>query len=135
MNSVYRSIILFGLFGLHSFALAQDGLSVQDDSEACSGGENASFAQRQRDEQGEVARRHLREGLPRDAESRRAFDVIAHRGASGYLPEHTLEAYALAYGMGADFIEQDVVLSKDYQPIVLHDIHLDTVTNVAEIFS
>ena len=36
--------------------------------------------------------------------------------------------------MGADYIEQDVVLSKDNRPIVLHDIHLDTVTNVAEVF-
>lgn len=57
--------------------------------------------------------------------------VIAHRGASGYLPEHTLEAKSLAYAMGADFIEQDVVLSKDNVPIVLHDIHLDTVSDVA----
>lgn len=60
--------------------------------------------------------------------------VIAHRGASGYLPEHTLAAKALAYGMGADFIEQDVVLTKDNVPLVLHDIHLDTVSNVAEVF-
>lgn len=60
--------------------------------------------------------------------------VIAHRGASGYLPEHTLEAKALAYGMGAHFIEQDVVLTKDDQPVVLHDVHLDMVTNVAEVF-
>jgi glycerophosphoryl diester phosphodiesterase len=60
--------------------------------------------------------------------------VIAHRGASGYLPEHTLEAKAMAHAMGADYIEQDVVLTKDDQPVVLHDIHLDTVTNVAEIF-
>lgn len=60
--------------------------------------------------------------------------VIAHRGASGYLPEHTLEAKAMAHAMGADFIEQDVVLSKDDVPVVLHDIHLDTVTNVAETF-
>ena len=58
--------------------------------------------------------------------------VIAHRGASGYLPEHTLAAKALAHGMGAEYIEQDVVLTKDGQPIVLHDIHLDTVTDVAE---
>jgi glycerophosphoryl diester phosphodiesterase len=57
--------------------------------------------------------------------------VIAHRGASGYLPEHTLPAKALAHGMGADYIEQDVVLTKDDVPIVLHDIHLDTVTDVA----
>jgi len=60
--------------------------------------------------------------------------VIAHRGASGYLPEHTLQAKALAYGMGADYIEQDVVVTKDDQPVVLHDIHLDTVTDVATVF-
>jgi glycerophosphoryl diester phosphodiesterase len=60
--------------------------------------------------------------------------VIAHRGASGYLPEHTLPAKALAYGMGADFIEQDVVLSKDGVPVVLHDIEIDTVTDVATRF-
>jgi glycerophosphoryl diester phosphodiesterase len=67
------------------------------------------------------------------AESQRVI-VIAHRGASGYLPEHTLEAKAMAHAMGADFIEQDVVLTKDDVPVVLHDIHLDTVTNVAAIF-
>ena len=60
--------------------------------------------------------------------------VIAHRGASGYLPEHTLAAKALAHGQGADFIEQDVVLTKDGVPIVVHDIQLDTVSDVAEIF-
>ena len=60
--------------------------------------------------------------------------VIAHRGASGYLPEHTLEAKALAYGMGADYIEQDVVLTKDDHLIVLHDITLDRTTDVASQF-
>jgi glycerophosphoryl diester phosphodiesterase len=60
--------------------------------------------------------------------------VIAHRGASGYLPEHTLPAKALAYGLGADFLEQDVVLTKDDVPVVLHDIYLDTVTDVAKRF-
>jgi len=60
--------------------------------------------------------------------------VIAHRGASGYLPEHTLAAKALAHGQGADFLEQDLVLSRDGVPIVLHDIHLDTVTDVARCF-
>ncbi|UAM97629.1 glycerophosphodiester phosphodiesterase [Polaribacter litorisediminis] len=60
--------------------------------------------------------------------------VIAHRGASGYLPEHTLEAKAMAHAMNADFIEQDLVLSKDNIPIVIHDIYLDDVTNVATIF-
>lgn len=60
--------------------------------------------------------------------------VIAHRGASGYLPEHTLPAKALAHAMGADFIEQDVVLSRDGIPIVLHDIYLDSTTDVAQRF-
>ena len=60
--------------------------------------------------------------------------VIAHRGASGYLPEHTLAAKAMAHGMKADFIEQDVVLSKDGVPMVLHDIFVDTVTDVARRF-
>jgi glycerophosphoryl diester phosphodiesterase len=59
-------------------------------------------------------------------------DVIAHRGASGYLPEHTLESLILAYSQGANYIEQDLVLSKDGIPIVLHDIHLETVTDVEQ---
>ena len=57
--------------------------------------------------------------------------VIAHRGASGYLPEHTLAAKAMAHTMGADFLEQDVVLTRDGVPIVLHDIHLEPTTDVA----
>lgn len=60
--------------------------------------------------------------------------VIAHRGASGYLPEHTLEAKAYAYALGADYLEQDLVLTKDDVPVVLHDIYLDTVTDVAKRF-
>lgn len=60
--------------------------------------------------------------------------VIAHRGASGYLPEHTLEAKAMAYAMGADYIEQDVVMTADDQLIVLHDITLDRTTNVDEVY-
>ncbi len=60
--------------------------------------------------------------------------VIAHRGASGYLPEHTLEAKAMAYAMGADYIEQDVVMTADDHLIVLHDITLDRTTNVDEVF-
>lgn len=60
--------------------------------------------------------------------------VIAHRGASGTLPEHSLAAVAAAHVMGVDYIEQDVVLSKDSIPVVLHDIHLETVTNVEQVF-
>lgn len=70
-------------------------------------------------------RRAARPGLP---------VVIAHRGASGYLPEHTLEAKAYAHAVGADFLEQDVVLTRDDVPIVLHDTWLDRVTDVAEVF-
>lgn len=61
--------------------------------------------------------------------------VIAHRGASGYLPEHTMESKAMAYAMNPDFIEQDLVLSKDDVPMVIHDIYLDDVTNVATVFA
>lgn len=57
--------------------------------------------------------------------------VIAHRGASGYLPEHSMEAKAMAYAMQPDYIEQDLVLSKDGIPVVIHDIYLDDVTDVA----
>jgi glycerophosphoryl diester phosphodiesterase len=60
--------------------------------------------------------------------------VIAHRGASGYLPEHTLVAKALAYGLGADYLEQDVVATRDAELIVLHDLHLDDVSDVAQRF-
>ncbi|OUT54915.1 MAG: glycerophosphodiester phosphodiesterase [Rhodopirellula sp. TMED11] len=60
--------------------------------------------------------------------------VIAHRGASGYVPEHTLVAKGMAHAMGADFLEQDVVATKDHQPIVMHDVHLDTVSDVAQRF-
>lgn len=60
--------------------------------------------------------------------------IIAHRGASGYLPEHTLPAKALAFGQGADYLEQDVVATRDDELIVLHDIHLDTVTDVAAVY-
>jgi glycerophosphoryl diester phosphodiesterase len=60
--------------------------------------------------------------------------VVAHRGASGYLPEHTLVAKAMAHAMGADYIEQDVVMTKDDHLIVLHDITLDRTTDVAEQF-
>lgn len=61
--------------------------------------------------------------------------VIAHRGASGYLPEHTTEAATLAHAMAVDFIEQDVVLSKDGIPVVLHDVTLNSVTNVSKVFA
>ena len=60
--------------------------------------------------------------------------VIAHRGAAGYLPEHTLEGYAYAYALGADYIEPDLVLTKDNQFICLHDIYLEPTTDVETVF-
>lgn len=60
--------------------------------------------------------------------------VIAHRGASGYLPEHTLEAKAAAHAMRADYLEQDIIASRDGVLLVLHDIWLESVTDVAVQF-
>jgi glycerophosphoryl diester phosphodiesterase len=60
--------------------------------------------------------------------------VVAHRGASGYLPEHTLEAYTLAHAQGADYIEPDVILTRDNVLVCLHDLALETTTDVATRF-
>ncbi len=60
--------------------------------------------------------------------------IIGHRGASGLLPEHTLEAYKLAVEQGADFIEPDLVLTKDGEMIARHEPMLDDTTDVASKF-
>ncbi|MBD2747996.1 glycerophosphodiester phosphodiesterase [Microvirga sp. BT688] len=57
--------------------------------------------------------------------------VVAHRGASGYLPEHTLEAYKMAIDMGADYIEPDLVVTKDGVLIARHEPMLSGTTDVA----
>jgi glycerophosphoryl diester phosphodiesterase len=59
---------------------------------------------------------------------------VAHRGASAYAPEHTLSAYRLALEQGADFVEQDLAVTKDGVLICLHDPTLDRTTNVEELF-
>lgn len=61
----------------------------------------------------------------------RAPIIIAHRGASGHLPEHTLEAYALAIDMGADYIEPDLVSTKDGVLIARHENEIGGTTDVA----
>jgi glycerophosphoryl diester phosphodiesterase len=58
--------------------------------------------------------------------------VIAHRGAPGYLPEHTAAGYDLAIRMGADYIEPDLVFTKDGHLIVRHDHYLSDTTDVAK---
>lgn len=61
--------------------------------------------------------------------------VIAHRGASGYLPEHTLAGYELAIRMGADFIEPDLQITQDGALVAIHDDTLTRTTNVASLFA
>jgi glycerophosphoryl diester phosphodiesterase len=60
--------------------------------------------------------------------------VLAHRGACGYIPEHTLAGKAMACAMGADFVELDAILTKDDRAIVFHDHYLDAMTDVADLF-
>ena len=59
---------------------------------------------------------------------------IAHRGASAYAPEHTLSAYRLAIEQGADYVEQDLAITRDGVLICLHDDSLERTTNVEEVF-
>lgn len=56
-------------------------------------------------------------------------EVWAHRGASGYAPENTLEAFALAAEMEADGVELDVQMSRDGYLVVVHDERIDRVSN------
>jgi glycerophosphoryl diester phosphodiesterase len=60
--------------------------------------------------------------------------LIAHRGASGYAPEHTIAAYKLAMEMHADFVEPDLAVTKDNVLICLHDDSLARTTNIADVF-
>jgi glycerophosphoryl diester phosphodiesterase len=60
--------------------------------------------------------------------------LVAHRGASGYAPEHTLEAYRLALEQGADYVEQDLTLTKDGVLVCLHDETLERTTDVEARF-
>ena len=69
---------------------------------------------------------------PRAAEAPK--QLIAHRGASGYAPEHTAAAYKLAIEQKADFVEPDLAVTKDNILICLHDDTLERTTNVAEVF-
>jgi glycerophosphoryl diester phosphodiesterase len=60
--------------------------------------------------------------------------LVAHRGASAYAPEHTLESYQLALKQGADFVEQDLQITRDGVLVCLHDLTLERTTNVKEVF-
>ena len=58
--------------------------------------------------------------------------IIAHRGASGYVPEHTLASYALAILQGADYVEPDLVMTRDGQLVARHDNELGLTTDVSQ---
>jgi len=58
--------------------------------------------------------------------------VIGHRGAPAYRPEHTLASYALAIEMGADYIEPDLVSTKDHQLVARHEPNITDTTDVAD---
>ncbi len=58
--------------------------------------------------------------------------MIAHRGASGHRPEHTLAAYELAIAMGADYIEPDLVSTSDGVLVARHEHEISTTTDVAD---
>ena len=68
---------------------------------------------------------------PAAATNRHERLVVAHRGASGYLPEHTLAAYELAIAQGADYIEPDLVATSDGQLVVRHENEIGETTDVA----
>ena len=69
---------------------------------------------------------------PEADRSTRVPIVFGHRGASGYLPEHTARAYELAIDLGADFIEPDLVSSKDGQLVARHENNISETTDVAQ---
>jgi len=60
--------------------------------------------------------------------------LIAHRGASAYAPEHSAAGYTLAIAQGADYVEQDLQVTKDGQLVCLHDLTLERTTNVKDLF-
>src|SRR5262245_43955706 len=60
--------------------------------------------------------------------------LVAHRGASAYAPEHTIESYRLAIEQGADFVEQDLQITKDGALVCLHDLTLERTTDVEEVY-
>ncbi len=69
-----------------------------------------------------------------EAQTHRVKRSVAHRGASSYAPEHTAAAYRLAITQGADYVEQDLAVTKDGVLVCLHDDTLERTTNVKEVF-
>jgi glycerophosphoryl diester phosphodiesterase len=72
-------------------------------------------------------------GMPVETQYSRKT-LVAHRGASAYAPEHTLAAYKLALEQGADYVEQDLQITKDGMLVCLHDLTLERTTNVEDVY-
>jgi glycerophosphoryl diester phosphodiesterase len=100
-----RSVLGAAALGAGAAALGAAGTARADDRGSARGGE--------------------RHRLPVPA-------VVAHRGASGYRPEHTLGAYQLALDMGADVIEQDLVVTRDGHLVCRHENDITGTTDVAD---
>ncbi|WP_198678611.1 glycerophosphodiester phosphodiesterase [Pseudidiomarina marina] len=94
---------------------------------------SVGWAQQDSSAQNEMPEQPLSEAIATEDPTKSPI-IIAHRGASAYAPEHSAVAVALAHAQNANYIEQDVVLTRDHIPVVLHDIILDKVTNVKEVF-
>jgi glycerophosphoryl diester phosphodiesterase len=75
---------------------------------------------------------HVR--MPEQPSTAAKKQLVAHRGASAYAPEHTLEAYRLALEQGADFVEQDLAVTKDGVLVCIHDLTLERTTDVEAVF-
>src|SRR5215218_10971393 len=65
----------------------------------------------------DAKKKHKRHKAPRENSPL----VIGHRGASGFVPEHTLQSYRLAIKLGADYVEPDLVMTKDHVLIARHE--------------
>ena len=83
---------------------------------------------------GTLAASHAQHGAKSNVPAASRKILIAHRGASSYRPEHTLDSYQLALQQGADFVEQDLQITRDGQLVCLHDLSLERTTNVQNVF-
>jgi glycerophosphoryl diester phosphodiesterase len=77
---------------------------------------------------------HAQQGAKAKAPASSHKILVAHRGASAYAPEHSHESYSLAMKQGADFVEQDLQITKDGVLVCLHDLTLERTTNVKDVF-
>src|SRR5215212_11748252 len=72
----------------------------------------------------DAKKKHKRHKAPRENSPL----VIGHRGASGFVPEHTLQSYRLAIKLGADYVEPDLVMTKDHVLVARHEPFIGTTT-------